>query len=180
MNVSNADSRWRILMDIRTESRAEATVPAAGRSEPRVTKLHPIIGAQVHGVDLSKPLDQDTQRLVRRAIADHTVLLFRSQRITSEDQRRFASYFGPLAERLKPPEKSGVKNSPTWDDDLMIISNETDAEGKALGALGQGEMWFHTDKCYVERPHRFSFLYGIQLPTEGGNTKFASLSAAYD
>jgi taurine dioxygenase len=41
-------------------------------------------------------------------------------------------------------------------------------------------MWFHTDKCYVERPHRFSFLYGIQLPTEGGNTKFASLSAAYD
>src|SRR5262249_7913102 len=149
-------------------------------SEPRVTKLHPVIGAQVHGVDLSKPLDQDTQRLVRRAIADHTVLLFRSQRITSEDQRRFASYFGPLAERLKPPEKSGVKNIPTWDDDLMIISNETDAEGKALGALGQGEMWFHTDKCYVDRPHRFSFLYGIQLPTEGGNTKFASLSAAYD
>jgi len=62
----------------------------------------------------------------------------------------------------------------------MIISNETNAEGEALGALGQGEMWFHTDKCYVERPHRFSFLYGIELPTEGGHTKFASLCEAYD
>src|SRR5690349_18190474 len=96
-------------MDIKTESRAEATVTSAGRSQTRVTKLHPIIGAQVHGVDLSKPLDEDTQRSLKRAIADHTVLLFRNQRITSEDQRRFASYFGPLAERLKPPATSGVK-----------------------------------------------------------------------
>ena len=119
-------------------------------------------------------------RLIRRASAESIVLLFRNQTITSADQRRFASYFGPVAERLKPPEKSGVKHLPNWNDDLMIISNEVNAEGEALGALGQGEMWFHTDKCYVERPHRFSFLYGIEIPTEGGHTKFASLCAAYD
>jgi taurine dioxygenase len=41
-------------------------------------------------------------------------------------------------------------------------------------------MWFHTDKCYRERPHRASFLYGIEIPSEGGHTKFASLYAAYD
>jgi taurine dioxygenase len=171
-------------MEITTERRkaaAEATgSPAAERSGPRVTKLHPCIGAQVHDVDLSKPLDETTLRTVKRAMADGTVLLFRNQKISSEDQRRFASYFGPVAERLKPPEKSGVKQTPTWNDELMIISNETNAEGEALGALGQGEMWFHTDKCYVERPHRFSFLYGIEIPTEGGHTKFASLCEAYD
>jgi taurine dioxygenase len=168
-------------MDIVTQSRVQTALPAtATRSEPSVTKLHPIIGAQVHGVDLGKPLDENTLRLVKRAAAESTVLLFRNQTITSEDQRRFASYFGPLAGRLKPPEKSGVSQLPNWKDDLMIISNETNAEGEALGALGQGEMWFHTDKCYVERPHRFSFLYGIELPTEGGHTKFASLCEAYD
>jgi taurine dioxygenase len=149
-------------------------------SEPHVETLHPDIGAQIHGVDLSKPLDERTTQLIKQAAADFTVLLFRNQKISSDDQRRFASLFGPVAERLKPPEKSGVKQQPHWNDDLMIISNETNAEGEALGALGQGEMWFHTDKCYVERPHRFSFLYGLTIPTEGGHTKFASLCEAYD
>lgn len=168
-------------MEIMTEPRARAASPATmGRAEPRVTKLHPIIGAQVHGVDLSKPLDEETVRLIRRVWAESIVLVFRNQTLTSADQRRFASYFGPVAERLKPPDKSGVKQLPTWNDDLMIISNEVGAAGEALGALGQGEMWFHTDKCYVERPHRFSFLYGIVIPTEGGHTKFASLCEAYD
>ncbi len=168
-------------MEIITEPRAQAASPAMmARAEPKVTKLHPIIGAHVHGIDLSKPLDQYTVRLIRRAWAESIVLVFRNQTLTSADQRRFASYFGPVAERLKPPKKSSVKELPTWNDDLMIISNEVDAAGAALGALGQGEMWFHTDKCYVERPHRFSFLYGIQIPTEGGHTKFASLCEAYD
>lgn len=169
-------------METMTERReAAAASPAvAERSEAYVTKLHPHIGAQVHGVDLSRPLDERTVRLIKQASADSTVLLFRNQKLSSEDQRRFASLFGPVAERLKPPAKSGVTQTPTWNDDLMIISNETNAEGEALGALGQGEMWFHTDKCYVERPHRFSFLYGLVIPTEGGHTKFASLCAAYD
>lgn len=168
-------------MQTMTEPRAQAPSPAAmGRAEPRVTKLHPVIGAQVHGVDLSKPLAEDTVAFIRRAWAESIVLVFRNQTLTSADQRRFASYFGPLAERLRPPEKSGVTQLPTWNDDLMIISNEVNAAGEALGALGQGEMWFHTDKCYVERPHRFSFLYGIVIPTEGGHTRFASLCEAYD
>jgi taurine dioxygenase len=170
-----------ITMDITTEARTPAGSPSMTRRlEPRVTKLHPIIGAQVDGVDLGKPLDEDTVRLIRRAWAESIVLVFRNQTLTSADQRRFASYFGPVAERLRPPEKSGVKQTPNWADDLMVISNETNAAGEALGALGQGEMWFHTDKCYVEQPHRFSFLYGVVIPTEGGHTKFASLCEAYD
>jgi len=168
-------------MDTVTERRETMASPAATEhSESYVTKLHPHIGAQVHGVDLSRLLDERTVRLIKQASADSTVLLFRNQKLSSEDQRRFASLFGPVAERLKPPEKSGVTQTPTWNDDLMIISNETNAEGEALGSLGQGEMWFHTDKCYVERPHRFSFLYSMVIPTEGGHTKFASLCAAYD
>jgi len=101
-------------MDIVTQSRVQTPLPAtAARSEPSVTKLHPIIGAQVHGVDLSKPLDETPCGWSSGPQAESTVLLFRNQTITSEDQRRFASYFGPLAERLKPPEKSGSRSSRT-------------------------------------------------------------------
>ena len=63
---------------------------------------------------------------------------------------------------------------------MMMVSDHVDANGKPLGTLGHGEMWSHTDKCYHRRPHRATFLYGIEIPSEGGHTKFSSLYAAYD
>jgi taurine dioxygenase len=146
--------------------------------EIAVTRLHPVIGAQISGVDLSRPLDEDTVRQIKEAWHAHTVLLFRNQHLSEADQRRFAAHFGPIAERVKPPAGKQVK-SPDWGD-MMMITDRMDADGAPLGALGHGEMWFHTDKCYRERPHRASFLYGIEIPREGGHTKFASLYAAYD
>jgi taurine dioxygenase len=144
-----------------------------------VTKLHPVIGAEIGGVDLSRELDDATIEAIRQAWHDHTVLLFRDQDISGEDQLRFAGHFGTVAERHTPKEGSSGTNSPKWTT-LMPISDKTDEDGNAIGALGHGEMWFHTDKCYHRRPHRASFLYGIEIPSEGGHTKFASLSAAYD
>jgi taurine dioxygenase len=145
-----------------------------------VTKLHPIIGAEIRGVDLSRPLDEETVRQIKQAWYQHTVLLFREQTLSDDDQRRFASHFGPVAKRVRPPATSPrAVDAPDWDD-LMLITDNVGADGKPIGALGHGEMWFHTDKCYHRRPHRASFLYGIEIPTEGGNTKFSSLYAAYE
>jgi taurine dioxygenase len=145
-----------------------------------VHKLHPDIGAEIRGVDLSGPLDADTISRIKDAWYKHTVLLFRNQNLSEDDQRRFASLFGPVAKRVKPkPGAKGLDTSPDWDD-MMMVTDNVDANGKPLGSLGHGEMWFHTDKCYHRRPHRASFLYGIDIPTEGGHTKFSSLYAAYD
>jgi taurine dioxygenase len=66
-----------------------------------VTKLHPAIGAEIRGVDLSRPLDASTVRPIRDAWHEHTVLLFRDQKLTEDDQRRFASYFGQVAKRCR-------------------------------------------------------------------------------
>jgi taurine dioxygenase len=144
-----------------------------------VTRLHPVIGAEIGGVDLSRQLDAATVEAIRRAWYDHSVLLFRGQEISGEDQLRFAGHFGVIAERHKPKDGATRVDSPDWTN-LMPISDKKDADGKALGGLGHGEMWFHSDKCYHERPHRASFLYGIEIPSEGGHTRFASLYAAYD
>ena len=100
--------------------------------------------------------------------------------LSEDDQRRFASYFGPVAKRVPPkPGATGVGDAPDWDD-MMLVTDNVDANGKPIGSLGHGEMWFHTDKCYHRRPHRASFLYGIEIPSEGGHTKFSSMYAAYD
>jgi taurine dioxygenase len=144
-----------------------------------VTPLHPVIGAEIRGVDLSRDLDPATIEAIRDAWHKHTVLLFRDQEISGDDQLRFAAHFGPIANRHKPKAGASASDSPEWTN-LMPISDKKDETGKAIGALGHGEMWFHTDKCYHQAPHRASFLYGIEIPTEGGHTKFASLYAAYD
>jgi len=144
-----------------------------------VTPLHPVIGAEIGRVDLSKDLDPATIEAIRQAWYDHSVLVFRDQNISGEDQLRFAAHFGTIAERHKPKPGASASDAPEWTH-LMPISDKTDETGKPIGALGHGEMWFHSDKCYHQRPHRASFLYGIEVPTEGGHTKFASLYAAYD
>jgi len=138
-----------------------------------------VIGAEIKGVDLRHPLDAHTLVRIKDASHAHTVLVFRGQDLSEADQRRFASYFGPVASRVKPPAGAKRDDSPEWNE-MMVISDRVSPEGKPLGSLGHGEMWFHTDKCYRERPHRATFLYGIEIPSEGGHTKFASLYAAYD
>jgi taurine dioxygenase len=156
------------------------TVLAERTGTISVGKLHPVIGAEVRGVDLSTPLDGDTVRRIKDAWHEHTVLVFRDQAVSEDDQRRFASYFGTVAKRVPP--RAGAAGADTlldWDD-MLLVSDHVDASGKPMGALGHGEMWFHSDKCYHRRPHRASFLYGIEIPTEGGHTRFSSSSAAYD
>lgn len=144
-----------------------------------VTPLHPLIGAEVSGVDLSKDLDPAILARIKQAWADHAMLLFRDQTISGDDQLRFAGHFGPIAIRVTPPAGTERPPGPEWTN-LMLITDRKDEAGEALGALGHGDMWFHSDKCYRPKPHRFSFLYGIEIPTEGGHTKFSSLYSAYD
>ena len=151
--------------------------PAATSRSFQINKLHPVIGAEVVGVDLRKPVALDIMRQIKQAWFDHTVVVFRDQDLTSDQQREFAGNFGPIGQRLEPPSAAG-QDAPKWKD-LMLVSNDTDVEGNPIGALGQGEMWFHTDRCYVEKPHRATFLYAVKLPSEGGNTRFSSLCAAY-
>ena len=102
-----------------------------------VTKMHPVIGAEIGGVDLCRPLDAETLRQIKDAWHEHSVLLFRGQSLSEDDQRRFASYFGPVAKRVPPkPGATGVGDAPAWND-MMLVSDKLDANGKPLGTLGR-------------------------------------------
>jgi len=141
--------------------------------------LSPVVGAEVKGVDLSRELDAETARRIIDGWHQHAVLLFRDQEISGDDQLRFAALFGPIAERVMPPAGATRPDAPDWTN-LMLVTDHVDENGKPIGSLGHGDMWFHSDKCYRKRPHRVSFLYGIEIPSEGGHTRFSSQYAAYD
>jgi taurine dioxygenase len=61
---------------------------------------------------------------------------------------------------------------------VMLISNIRE-NGKPIGALPDGEMFFHSDLCYTEHPVVGTMLYSIEVPPAGGNTMFADQYAAY-
>jgi taurine dioxygenase len=138
----------------------------------RVRPLSPALGAEIIGVDLRKPLDDATFEQILGAWHQHLVILLRDQKLTEEDQVRFAERFGPPA---KIHTKQFMQKHPA----VMLISNIRE-DGKPIGALPDGEMHFHTDQCHQERPAMASMLYAIEIPSKGGNTLFANAYTAYE
>src|SRR5579871_3994481 len=70
----------------------------------KVTPLSAACGAEVSGIDLTKPLSRDNVEAIKDAWGKHLVLVFRGQTLSQDDQLRFASYFGDLGIRKKAPE----------------------------------------------------------------------------
>ena len=132
------------------------------------------LGKEVLGLDISQELDEATFAKLRDAYDQHSVLVFRNQRLSPEQHIRFSKGFGELeihvvAKYLLPghPEIFRVSN---------IMEN-----GQRIG--GSGEFW-HTDLSYVAKPSRGSLLYSIEVPIRDGlvlgDTLFASTAVSYE
>jgi taurine dioxygenase len=140
--------------------------------------LSDALGAEVRNIDLSRKLDADTIAALRQAWLDHLILLFRGQDLSEEQLVEATAMFGPPGELARPEEyrTSGQKK---LHQTVMLISNIRE-NGKPIGALPDGEMWFHHDMLHAEVPHNGTLLYAREIPSTGGNTLFANLYAAYD
>ena len=147
----------------------------------KVTPLSPACGAEISGVDLTKPLSRATVEAIKDAWNEHLVLVFRGQTISQEQQLQFASYFGDLGSRKKAPEplRSRAEGIQQDHEKVLLVTN-IKVDGKAIGAFGEGEFWFHIDSGYTARPYRYTFLYALELPSTGGNTMFSNMYKAYD
>ena len=142
-----------------------------------VTKLGKHLGAQISGVDLSKPLDDDTFAQIHKAFFDNEVVFFRNQRLTPEQQVAFTRRFGTLEVHVR--KESRLEGHP----EILIVSNVLDDKGKAIGAQDAGRFW-HSDLSYKQMPSLLSALYALEVPVKDGvilgQTDFASTTAAYD
>ena len=135
------------------------------------------VGAKITNIDLREEMSDKIFRAVHQAWLDYQVLIFPDQELEEEDQVRFTAKFGELGGRnRKVPTAEGDRVSHPG---IMLISNIR-KDGKPIGSLPDGEMMFHSDGAYAKRPFRYTLLYAIEVPTVGGNTKFANMYKAYD
>ena len=147
-----------------------------------VTPLSAACGAEINGIDLTRPLAAETVAAIKDAWGKHLVLLFRGQELSQDDdQLRFASYFGTLGDRRKAPEalRGRTEGTEQTNSKILLVSN-IKVDGQAIGAFGEGEFWFHIDGGYTAQPYRYTFLYALELPSTGGNTMFSNMYRAYE
>jgi taurine dioxygenase len=133
----------------------------------RMEKLTPHVGAEIHGVDLARPLDEQTFKDVHGALVEHGVIFFRDQHLTPEQQKDFGRLFGEL--HMHPAAPSLLEGHP----EILVI--HADEKSKRVA----GEEW-HSDVSCDPEPPMGSILYMHELPPVGGDTLFASMYAAYE
>lgn len=144
-----------------------------------VKPLSQALGAEISGVDLREDLSEATVAEIVEAWHRHLVLLFRDQSLSEEDQIRFAQHFGALQKRTRPPEAINEAGYTKYPQLTMLVSNIRE-NGKLIGSLPDGEMHFHSDQCYLEKPAAGTFLYALEVPSVGGDTLFLNMYKAYE
>jgi taurine dioxygenase len=146
-----------------------------------VKPLSPACGAELGGIDLTRPLAEHEVRVIKDAWNKHLVLVFRGQKLSQDEQLRFASYFGDLGSRKKAPEPLRARAEGVQQDhEKVLLVTNIKENGRPIGAFGDGEFWFHIDSGYAQRPYKYTFLYALELPSRGGNTKFSNMYRAYE
>jgi taurine dioxygenase len=148
------------------------------------------LGAEIRGVDFSLSVPDDVKDALRKAWADHLVLLVRGQNINDDELLAAAGIFGPpheaasrkyhLATGKGIDDKHLLSRHPS----IVILSN-LDSNGQPVrdnGDLGSYEVMWHTDNSYVEVPPAGSMLYSLELPPEGagGDTSFNNQYLAHE
>ena len=131
-----------------------------------VDKLTPIIGAEIGGIDLTKPLSNRQQDEVHRALAENLVIFFRDQRLTPQQHMSFGRLFGDLHVHPAAPHEPDMP-------EMMIIHSDKDSP------RANGEGW-HTDVSCEQEPPMGSILHIEKCPPKGGDTLFANMYAAYE
>ena len=159
-----------------TLSDSPMTVP------PAISPLSPSLGGRVDGLDLRRPLAGAALAAVKQAFLKHQVLCFPGQKLSADDQIRFCGYFGNADSDYKVPASQFAPAERTKADyrkGVMLVSNVR-KNGVPIGNLPDGDMQFHSDGAHRPSPYLATTLYGIRVPSVGGDTLFADLYAAYD
>ncbi len=145
-----------------------------------IEPLSRTIGAEIKGLDLTRPIDESTRKEILDAFHRHIALLFRGQELTAEDQVRFATTFGDLGKRTLGPRLRKSADD-IYNESVMLVTNimENGKPPKGAAAFGEGEMWFHHDTCFYEIPNIATILYGIEVSSDGGLTRIANMYEAY-
>jgi taurine dioxygenase len=143
-----------------------------------IKNLDAPLGAQISGIDLSRPVTSSDVRAIEDVWRERLVVVFHGQKLSDPELITFSKNFG----ELDPPGPNPYgqpfnKQHP----ELNVISNVVE-DGNPIGNLGDGEAVWHADMTYVEVPPKAAMLHSLEVPPPeaGGNTYFANMFAAYE
>lgn len=150
-----------------------ATRPDESTAHISVAPTGPLLGAEIGGIDLTKPLTQAEVAAVREALLKHKVIFFRDQNISHEDHVRFGRYFGDLEGH---PVTTTVPGFP----EILFIeaADGMKISDKVFPIARPANKW-HTDVTFREKPSMGGILRMRKMPAFGGDTIFADTAAIY-
>ena len=123
------------------------------------------LGAEIEGIDLTKPLSENDYKQIRKLLIEHEVIFFRKQDISPAQQKALANSFGPLQ---KHPAYQTVEGFP----EITILESTAEQPTKI-------EAW-HSDMTFRQHPPLASLLRSKVIPERGGDTLWASMTVAYE
>ena len=132
----------------------------------KVEAITPLIGAEISGVSLNKDLSSGTVDKIYNALIKHQVIFFREQNITPESHLILANYLGDIdpGHPVYPHVESFQS--------ITLLKNDGDSRPDTND--------WHKDLTFKSNPPFASILHGVSVPKVGGDTLWASMSAAYD
>ncbi len=140
-----------------------------------IVKMGPRIGVQVRGVDVKK-LDDAGFAPIYQAWLDYNILVVPDQDLTIDDFLAYSRRFG----RIEPHPAKSTRH-PDYPEITMLGVNKFGPDGKLIEAVyRRGAEGWHTDGAYDDVPFKATQLYGVAIPSQGGNTLFSDMYAAYD
>ncbi|WP_144114014.1 TauD/TfdA dioxygenase family protein [Paraburkholderia sp. BCC1886] len=141
---------------------------SAAHQPLRVRRYKPLIGAVIENVDLSQPLSEDNQQVVRQALVDHGVIFFREQTLTPEQHVALARVFGtPVRKNVYLPAVTGFP-------EIEVIAHSEKTQS------GGTDNW-HVDVSWQHQPPKATVLHAQEIPEGGGgDTIWTSSTAVYD
>ena len=149
-----------------------------------ITRLHPAFAGEVSGIDLTQPIGGEDRAAIEAGMDRYGVLVFRNQNISDAQQIAFTRNFGDL-ENYKTPGSVRKREDNRLGAGIADLSNLT-RDGAIIPA--EDRVWFfnlgnrlwHSDSSFRPVPAKYSLLSGRVMPSDGGNTEFADMRAAYD
>ncbi|WP_207792037.1 TauD/TfdA dioxygenase family protein [Siccirubricoccus phaeus] len=144
-------------------------MPELRNSTYRHLEVSPIagtIGAEIAGVDLAQDLPEEVMGEIRQALLDNLVIFFRDQKLEPDRQLAFARRWGEIHLH---PFMQGMEKYPE-----VLEIRKTPADKVNFG----GE--WHSDQAFAPKPAMGTILYGVEIPSAGGDTLFTNLYRAYE
>jgi len=131
----------------------------------QVRRLAASLGAEILGVDLKAPMDDDAFRAFEAALIEHKVLAVRDQFLTTEQHVAFSRRFGELEVHPMRPQGQFPE--------ILVLDNHKD------NPVLSTDVW-HSDTTFRKNPTKYTILRCEIMPEFGGDTLWANMEAAYD